>query len=528
VGYSDDNFIVLSISVALYFSIKPWLVFNDANKKTIIFIIGGFLFIGIAQSIYGFLQLKGLLPTLQKQFQIPGAYGNPGPYSNLIVVLLPFALTALFYAEKKSFRTYAMISFAIMMLVLPFTRARAAWIAAFICISYILFIRFDLNKAISKWFRSLWIKVAVLVGIVVVLCIFAVYLFRFKEESASGRIFIWKVTTQMIKDKPLFGFGYDSFSAAHNNYQAKYFTLHLNADNEAALADGVNYTFNEYLQTTAETGIIGLIVLLILLGFTFYKTSIIDNADIKYANYFLLAAKVSLMVFWIEALFSYPLRSVPSNVFFIVMLAVISANAPITLKTIKLREKKRKIFSIIGLILIGFFINNQFTKYNATREWLTAFQILHAGQKEEAVRLYEKLYPTLKYNQYFLFNYGAELSTIGNYIRSIEVLREAEPRVDDSDEYIYLGNSYEGIGDLNSAMKCYRQASVIIPIKFYPKYRLAKLYEKTGRTQEAVSLAKNILNMTVKVPSVIITNIRNEMQILINTNEAQVTPAFKR
>jgi hypothetical protein len=375
-----------------------------------------------------------------------------------------------------------------------------------------------LNKAISKWFRSLWIKVIVLAGIIAVLCIFAVYLFRFKEESASGRLFIWKVTTQMIKDKPLFGFGYDSFSASHNNYQAKFFKLHPNADKEAALADGVNYTFNEYLQTTAETGIIGLIVLLILLGFTFYKTSIIVNADKKDVNYFLLAAKVSLMVFWIEALFSYPLRSVPNNVFFIIMLIVVSANTPMTLNTIKLQEKNRKILSFIGVILIGFFVYNQAVKYKATREWLTAFHILHSGQKEEAVKLYEKLYPTLKYNQYFLYNYGAELSAIGNYTKSLAILKEAESRVDDPDEYIYLGNSYEGIGDIKSALKCFRQASAIMPIKFYPKYRMAQIYIKMGKTQEAVSLAKNILSMPVKVPSDAIAGIRNEMQALVNAN----------
>jgi len=518
VGYSDDNFIVLVISVVLHFCVKPWLVFNEVNKKTIIFIIGGFLFIGIAQSIYGFLQLKGLLPILQKQFQITGAYGNPSPYSNFIVALLPFALTALFYAEKKSFRTYGCIAFFLMLLVLPFTRARASWIAAFVCIAYILIFRFEMNKIIRKWFGSAWVKLIALFGIIVILSIVAVYLFRYKEESASGRLFIWKVTLQMIKDKPLFGFGYDSFSTAHNNHQAQYFDMHPNAYKEAALADGVNYAFNEYLQITAETGIIGLLVLLILLGSTFYKTRIIYNTNKRIVNYLLLSAKASLIAFWIVALFSYPLRSVPNNIFFIILLSVVSANSGSVLKSIKLKEHIRKMISIIALLMVGLFVYNQAAKYRATREWLTAFHILHEGHKEEAIKLYEKLYPTLEYNPYFLFNYGAELSVMGNYTKSIEILREAEPRVADSDEYIYLGNSYEGIGDMNSAMKCFKQASLIMPIKFYPKYRLAQIYMKMGNTPEAVTIAKQILNMPVKVPSDIITNIRLEMQELINGN----------
>jgi O-antigen polymerase len=518
VSYSNDSFLVLLTSVVLYFCIKPWLVFNEANKSSIGYLIGGFLLIGIAQSVFGFLQLNGLLPTLQKQFQIPGAYGNPGPYSNFIVVMLPFALASFLYAEKKSFRTYSLIALVIILLILPFTRARAAWIATVICLGYILYFRFEMNKAINKWFGSLWIKLSAFAVIVVVLCIVAVYLFKFKEESASGRLFIWKVTTQMIKDKPLVGFGYDSFSAAHNNYQARYFALHPNADKEAALADGVNYAFNEYLQTTAETGIIGLAILLVLLVFSFYKTNIIRNEKDGQVNYLMLAAKASLIAIWITALFSYPLRSVPNNVFFIVMLAGVSANTPIELKSIKLKEKDRKLLSIFGLILLAFFVYNQVGKYKATKEWLTAFHLVREGRNEEAVRLYEKLYPTLNYNQYFLFNYGAELSVMGYYVKSVEILKETEPRLNDSDLYIYLGNSYEGSGDIANALKCFQQASLIMPLKYFPRYRLAQIYLKMGKTQQAVSLAKYILQMPVKIPSDIITNIRNEMQELVNKN----------
>jgi tetratricopeptide (TPR) repeat protein len=175
-------------------------------------------------------------------------------------------------------------------------------------------------------------------------------------------------------------------------------------------------------------------------------------------------------------------------------------------------------FGILGLILLVFFVYNQAGKYKAAKEWLSAFHLVREGRNEEAVRLYEKLYPILRYNQYFLFNYGAELSVMGNYVKSIEILKETEPRLNDSDLYIYLGNSYEGSGDMNSAVKCFQQASLIMPVKYYPRYRLAQICLKMGKTQEAVSMAKHILSMPVKVPSEIITNIRNEMQELVNNN----------
>lgn len=517
-GFSNDSFLVLLESVILYFCIKPSLVLNETNKRTIHFLIGGFLIIGIAQSIFGLLQLFGVLLTLQKQFQISGAFGNPGPYSNFVVVLLPFSLVMFLYSEKGRFHIFSLIALVIMLIILPLTKARTAWIATMISFSYVLYYRFGINIIIKNWLISIWAKLAALAAIIIIIIISGLYLFKFKEESASGRLFVWKVTTQMIKDKPVFGYGYDSFSAVHNNYQAKYFEMHPNADKEAALADWVNYAFNEYLQEAAETGILGLILLFIPIALVFYKTKAVNEIDKIRVNYFLVASKASLIAMLVVAMFSYPLRSVPINVFFILLLAIISANSSIEIKTIKLSQKNRRVLSTIGVFLLLIFLYNQTVKYKATKQWLVAFNMLHNGQNGNAIKLYEHLYPVLHYNQYFLFNYGAELSVLGNYNRSLEILNEAEPRLDDSDEYIYLGNSYEGNGDLNTALNCFKKASLIMPIKFYPKYRLAKIYQRMGKTQDAITMAKQILSMPVKVPSDVIMSIRNEMQQLVNSN----------
>ena len=123
----------------------------------------------------------------------------------------------------------------------------------------------------------------------------------------------------------------------------------------------------------------------------------------------------------------------------------------------------------------------------------------------------------MKYNQYFLFNYGAEMSLAKNYTNSINLLKEAEPVLNDADLYIYMGMSYQGIGDYVNAEKCYVKASEIMPAKFYPVYRLVKLYQKQNRINESVQLAKNLLNMPVKIPSEIITNILAEMENYVNS-----------
>ena len=122
----------------------------------------------------------------------------------------------------------------------------------------------------------------------------------------------------------------------------------------------------------------------------------------------------------------------------------------------------------------------------------------------------------MKYNQFFVFNYGAELSVMGQNTQSIGVLREVEHRLNDSDFYIYMGNSYEGIGKLVKAIECFDQASFIMPIKFYPRYRKVLLYQKHGDMNKAKEIAQQIMEMPVKIESDIVTNIRHEMTVFLD------------
>jgi hypothetical protein len=50
------------------------------------------------------------------------------------------------------------------------------------------------------------------------------------------------------------------------------------------------------------------------------------------------------------------------------------------------------------------------------------------------------------------------------------------------------------------------------PVHFMPPYELAKLYEATGRHEDALGIAKQIINKKIKIPSVTITAIQNEMR----------------
>lgn len=81
--------------------------------------------------------------------------------------------------------------------------------------------------------------------------------------------------------------------------------------------------------------------------------------------------------------------------------------------------------------------------------------------------------------------------------------------------YIALGDNYTALSQFKEAEQAYLQAWYMIPSKFYPLYKLAKLYDKTGQGEQAVSVAEGLLNKKVKVESRAIDEMKDEMLNLI-------------
>ena len=103
--------------------------------------------------------------------------------------------------RRKSVGGYIALGVLLLMLcVLPAGMSRSAWIAAAVASAYIGWMHY--RKEIMAWIR----KHKVLTMIVVVslsVTLFGAY--QMKKDSADGRLLIWKVAVQAIKEKPLTG-----------------------------------------------------------------------------------------------------------------------------------------------------------------------------------------------------------------------------------------------------------------------------------------------------------------------------------
>lgn len=516
----NPEFLNQTLLVIFYFIVNlTYKTYNEVDyKKHINTILLLLLIMLDLNALYGIFQYLDVFRPVNNAFKLGGSFGNPGPYSNFLIALSAIIIPILLNKKNHPGALFnlAIITLILIIVVLPLTKARTAWLGFTFLSAAFLFFKLKELELYKKYVQKTIFKAAVF-SLLMVFSIFLINSFlKFKKDSASGRLFIWEVSTEMIKNKPLFGHGYDSYIYQHNNYQASYFENNPNATEKAYLADNTTYAFNEFIQISSDLGIAGLLLFLIIIIIALRAP---DNTNTLTKNTVSQSAKLTLLTLLIEALFSYPLRSLPSLILLYYGLACISGTAYFKKNfEISFHRLNIRVISLAGGLLLFSIYYIQIQRFNAEKHWHSSFLKKNQISAQDFERTYFDLYPVMKYNKYFLFNYGTEMIVRGKYEKGVKILSEVLPVLNDTDIHIYLGHAYEQLGQLNKAEEHFKKATFIVPSKFFPKYNLVKLYGKMNRTREAIALASEITTMKVKIKSPLIESIQNEMQLFLTKN----------
>ena len=334
---------------------------------------------------------------------------------------------------------------------------------------------------------------------IVLVLLFLIY--KFKADSANGRLLMWRVSMDMIKDKPLFGFGFNGFTAHYLEYQANYFIN--NPDSPfLLLADNVNNPFNEYILVLINYGLTGFVLLLGFIFFTLRKLWLLQK-DYKIV---LIALAVAIMVL---GFFSYPfsIQFIWVLIAFIIMMAFCG-----TIRNH--RTLSTTVFTVICSIgiIIGFY------RFMIEREWKLIYERTLVEDMESVFPDYIRIYDQLKGNAKFLYNYGAELHYSGHYKESLQIMGECIKKDNDYDVQMIIGNSYQHLGDTIKALEHYAFANNMVPSKFKPLSLSMKLYVEKRDTVNALNIANAILAKDVKINrSKRVQRIITEAEEVINT-----------
>jgi tetratricopeptide (TPR) repeat protein len=491
---------LLALLPVLYFGFRT--VSGEATHLFCIFII----ITGLVEAIWGLMQLYGFSASYNNLFKINGSFFNSGPYGGYLAVVFPLSLYYLLYNIQFNSRVFAIavkctagITCAAIMLILPSAMSRASWLAVIagsVIIVYTYYSkRLPLKKYCLRHKKQIW-----LLGIVSILFLFAAFIgiYFLKKNSADGRMFISKISVQIILKHPL-GVGLGNFSGAYGNEQAVYFASGKANKTEELIANCPEYGFNEYLQIFVESGVVSFLLFMVIIILTF-------RSMMKKRDWGILGSLISVLVF---AFFSYPFNVLP---FLIVLMFLLATSSSETKYIRKIHRFPAILLSCFCLFVSCFCLYKQYFVYDAYKKWN-----FHSKSHEDLVFNYSKIRPLLNDQIHFLFEYAQVLSIDKQYEKSNEILRRAMQIGCDPMLYNIMGKNYQSLKEYKFAEQSFIKAANIVPNRLYPHYFLAKLYHEMGLKDKAEAETNIVLTKPPKVESKAVEEMKEELiQLIIN------------
>ncbi|MDR0605918.1 MAG: O-antigen ligase family protein, partial [Bacteroidales bacterium] len=278
IGRLTNKCLLLIFAAMFYFYLRIFL----SGKSKLLYVLCSLAFVvtGLIEAVWGLRQLYGFTSSQHNLFKITGSFFNPGPYSGWLAMVFPMALgcilTTKFHEVTQSFSltrllrlcgsvfnrkgrevsqslphitlnscllVFNSIAVLCIVLILPAAMSRASWLAALGGCVFIV-VMYGLQNStvvgyLTKYRRRL---VLLSVAAIVLFAVALAGLFLLKKDSASGRLFTWKIALQTITKHPL-GVGLGNFGEAYGEVQAEYFASGAGSEREEYVAGGVEYAF---------------------------------------------------------------------------------------------------------------------------------------------------------------------------------------------------------------------------------------------------------------------------------------------
>jgi len=263
--------------LVLFFSLKTK---NQIKRIFYVIILSSVLIIG-----YGLLQFLGLdfFSWSEPSFitkRVFSTTGQPNFLGSWLLFALPVLGWAIYHFSVKKNKLLRPLCFCLLilgLLVFILTQSRGAWIGAFLGIFFFLVLFFSFKKKKQYVYSSL-----VIFFIFIFLFLFlnlssleinktdSVFIKRVKslsqiKKAGEIRFIWWKHSIDLIKKKPVLGYGLES----QHNIFAKYYQP------EYAVLEAINLmpdrAHNDFLDIGLSAGLIGLLSYIFLLAYVFIK-----------------------------------------------------------------------------------------------------------------------------------------------------------------------------------------------------------------------------------------------------------------
>lgn len=497
--------------LTILFLYLPLSILYKRDKGLLRYILYGILATATLEVVFGFGQIFGFIPNFNSQFVLGGLFGNPGAFGGHLAIVFSFIFVMVMFRKELHLSENIYYASLVCLLCVVFlvimSDSRGAWIATFSGLAFILNYKYNIISSATSFLKS---KTVIYISGVVLICFIVILsfaLYQYKPASAFGRLFVWKVSKEMVLEKPIFGNGYGFFEASYGKIQAQYFIDNNAGSNEIEVADYVTCAYNEFLEMLIESGFVGLVLFLGILFFAFFSRSNPNNSKIR------IAAKASLIALIALSMVSYPFRLMPNQIILVSCIFIIFQTA--NYKTYHTGHFAKTIaLLMLSIILVLSFFYGKYLY--GTYHFRNGYAKVIRGDINGGIKDYVIAANQLQNNGKFLFYFGSAFYLKQDYEQSVDFLKKAAELTSNPNAFITLGNSFKELKRYEEAEQAYKTASGITPAKLYPRYLLVLLYIEMQETEKALIMANYIINAEEKIATTAGRQIKEEMQILVD------------
>lgn len=459
------------------------LICRLQNKKVVFYAL---VFSGTEEAMTAIGQKLSLLDSGHTQFEVTGHLGNPGPLGGYLAVCLIIASYLLWerYLNKKWWSISGLtIAVTLMTIGLILADSRAAIMGLVAGCTLLLSSHYSLFRKYKK---------TILITSTSFLLLFGALLYLYRPQSGNARLLIWKVSSEMLTDRPWSGHGVGSFPRQYMFYQAHHFENN-NHTEEMMVADNAAYPYNELLHLAIETGIPGLLFALFVIAGVYMKS---DSQHPPQP-----IARAGITSWLLFSMFSYPTDIFPVLLLFPLLSGCLHCRSILSCKTNRL-----SVISLSAMYLtIGIWAYTQGHLYQKASYELS---FLSKENNTKALEFANTYHSQLKSNIKFNMLYAGWLAKHSCKPEDIPKIIEIIPG---TETYCWLGDYYRRIGMNEQAEEAYRIASFMVPTRLRPQYKLWRLYLEKGDTVKAVWTARQALHQPLKVENSFTINAKSEL-----------------
>ena len=289
-------------------------------------------------SIFQFYEVE--LPIWRKvtgRMRLFSTFGNPNYLAGYLAASLHLAF--FFFFTQRRWKYLWLVVVGILYTSLLITCTRGAWIALFFSSIFVLVLLFFYRREFFKANRS---SMALL--LLVILTITLVFstpnplnlrkisivergasAMELKSSSIQQRLLIWHAAAELIKQRPILGWGVGTFGVHYPLAQGKFLSRPENKGFLPQTNRSIN-THNDYLHVLSEVGVVGFFLFAMILGtfyfrfFSFLRKN--SREDFVLPHLYLIFFAGSLSSFLIHALVSFPFHITQNGMLFWMIFAL--------------------------------------------------------------------------------------------------------------------------------------------------------------------------------------------------------------